>query len=233
MYLSKLLLNPRNERALTDLAVPYELHRTLGRAFPHARTNHYRSECGVLFRVETSPSLPILLVQSATEPNWDELPADYALRADGPKPIRLDLRQGQSLRFRLAANPTRRWKEGRGRPGARYPLVRDANPQGIGYLEWLLRQSQQHGFELPVSKTPDGNPLPQVQGIPFHVAPRRRNALSADRRDYDKRELPLFGVRFDGVLTVTDPVRLHEAVRYGIGPAKAFGFGLLSLAPGP
>jgi len=33
------------------------------------------------------------------------------------------------------------------------------------------------------------------------------------------------------MLDVTDPVRLVEAVRDGIGPAKAFGFGLLSLAP--
>jgi CRISPR system Cascade subunit CasE len=36
-------------------------------------------------------------------------------------------------------------------------------------------------------------------------------------------------VRFDGVLRVTDAARLVEAVRSGIGPAKAFGFGLLSL----
>ena len=46
-----------------------------------------------------------------------------------------------------------------------------------------------------------------------------------------KRDLTLFGVRFDGVLAVTDPDALTGAVRQGIGPAKGFGFGLLSLAP--
>jgi CRISPR system Cascade subunit CasE len=38
-------------------------------------------------------------------------------------------------------------------------------------------------------------------------------------------------VRFEGILSVDDPQRLLELVRHGIGPAKAFGCGLLSLAP--
>ncbi|MEM0963873.1 MAG: type I-E CRISPR-associated protein Cas6/Cse3/CasE, partial [Bacteroidota bacterium] len=42
--------------------------------------------------------------------------------------------------------------------------------------------------------------------------------------------LPHVGVRFDGELRVIDPDRLAVAVASGIGPAKAFGFGLLSLA---
>ena len=45
--------------------------------------------------------------------------------------------------------------------------------------------------------------------------------------------LTLLAVRFDGVLQVTDPDQLVEAVRHGIGSAKGFGFGLLSLAPAP
>jgi CRISPR system Cascade subunit CasE len=38
-------------------------------------------------------------------------------------------------------------------------------------------------------------------------------------------------VRFDGELGVTDAALLREAVANGIGTQKAFGFGLLSLAP--
>lgn len=37
-------------------------------------------------------------------------------------------------------------------------------------------------------------------------------------------------VRFDGHLVVTDPVAFAEAVTAGIGRAKAYGCGLLSLA---
>ncbi len=37
--------------------------------------------------------------------------------------------------------------------------------------------------------------------------------------------------RFDGVLRVTDPERLRQAIANGIGHGKAFGLGLLSVAP--
>jgi len=36
---------------------------------------------------------------------------------------------------------------------------------------------------------------------------------------------------FEGVLLCTDPDKLRQAIINGIGPAKAFGFGLLSIAP--
>ena len=46
----------------------------------------------------------------------------------------------------------------------------------------------------------------------------------------DKHKLSHLSVRFDGVLQVTAPDDLAGALESGIGPAKAFGFGLLSLA---
>jgi CRISPR-associated protein Cas6/Cse3/CasE subtype I-E len=39
------------------------------------------------------------------------------------------------------------------------------------------------------------------------------------------------GVRFDGLLTVVDPVRFVQTLETGVGSAKGFGFGLLSIAP--
>jgi len=33
------------------------------------------------------------------------------------------------------------------------------------------------------------------------------------------------------MLTVTDPAKFHETFTRGVGPAKAFGFGLLVIAP--
>ena len=38
---------------------------------------------------------------------------------------------------------------------------------------------------------------------------------------------------FEGVLIVTDPENLRSALTAGIGPAKAYGCGLLTLAPLP
>ena len=39
------------------------------------------------------------------------------------------------------------------------------------------------------------------------------------------------GVRFRGVLNVTDKERFADAFRHGIGSAKGFGFGMLILKP--
>jgi CRISPR system Cascade subunit CasE len=39
------------------------------------------------------------------------------------------------------------------------------------------------------------------------------------------------GVQFRGILEVTDQDHFTETYYYGIGSAKAFGFGLLLLAP--
>ena len=46
-----------------------------------------------------------------------------------------------------------------------------------------------------------------------------------------RSRLTFEGVTFEGVLEVTDPERFAATVRSGIGPAKAYGYGLLSLAP--
>ena len=40
-------------------------------------------------------------------------------------------------------------------------------------------------------------------------------------------------VELQGVLEVTDPAQFRDTFRRGLGPAKAFGFGLLVLAPLP
>ena len=218
MYLSKLLLNPRHSQAQLDLAAPYELHRTLGKSFPTAETNRYRSECGVLFRVEPLIRKEVVvLVQSLAEPDWSALPPGYALQADGPRDFNPALKEGQRLRFRLAANPVMKVREDGKKHSVRFPLIRDRYPEdeeGIGYIDWLDRQATDHGFSVEA-----------VADVPFRVARRRKRG-----QNLDKAEIPHFGVRFDGLLQVTDPEKLMQAVRNGIGPAKAFGFGLLSLA---
>ena len=210
MYLSRLVLNPENADARRDLASPYELHRTLMRAFEKApRSNR------LLFRVEPEQAGRgvAVLVQSHPEPPcWAflERMGDYVRHVKGPKEASLSLREQQHLRFRLVANPTKKVQN------KRVPLIHDgANPQDHPtYHDWLRRKAEQHGFEVL-----------RVEDAPF------RTALPDQRKKaYDKKELPLFGVRFDGALRVTDAGALLNAVRSGIGPAKAFGFGLLSLA---
>lgn len=231
IHLSRLTLNPGVPKVRRNLASPYELHRTLARAFPDPDSKEHRARHGVLFRIEEAGAHGVpVLVQSATEPDWSRLQPGYALRIDGPKPFAPVLAEGQRLRFRLVANPVRRTRILRdGKPDRvrRLPLVHSRPTDNVpdGYLDWLLRQAYDHGFALSTTETSTG-PEPLVEHVPFRTARRRLNG-----EPIPKSEVAHFGVRFDGMLTVTDAEALRRAVRDGIGAAKAFGFGLLSLAP--
>jgi len=210
MYLSRLILNPRNAGARRDAARPYELHRTLVRILNGALRDER-----LLFRIEPEAGMggPVVLVQTdTTPPDWEPLLKNgYLLRADGPKPFTPSLARGVRLRFRLVANPVKRIN------GKRIPLIfaMHADEQVKTYTDWLGRQAERWGFRVL-----------EVRDAPFRTA-SNRTKLPA----YEKHEIPHFGVRFDGLLEVVDPELLSSALRRGIGPAKAFGFGLLSLAP--
>jgi CRISPR system Cascade subunit CasE len=214
MYLSRLMLNPRDRTVQREIANVYELHRTLMTAYPADLPPHER----VLFRVETDPrtGVPAVLVQSHSSPDWTHLKARgaYLLPASqwpphifanpAGKTFTLDLAAGQPLAFRLRANVTVK------RDGSRHGLYDEEDQRA-----WLARKGERNGFQpLRVTVIQEDN---QISWKPH----------GNDKR----RKLTHFAVRFDGLLEVTAPDALWEAVQSGIGPAKSFGFGLLSLAP--
>jgi len=121
---------------------------------------------------------------------------------------------GQVLGFRLVANPTKKVTAPGQRQGKRVALLDIADGDGLTPAQqWLHRKAGLGGFDL------------------LHVLTEefRLGARSA-AEGAGKPQLPFYGVRFDGLLRVSDPARFAESVRQGIGPAKSFGFGLLSLA---
>ncbi len=209
MYLSRLILNPTNRRVQRELANPYELHRSLMRAFPDDLKEDQER---VLFRLDVVRTGDLmLLVQSWNPPDWDWL-ADpgargYLLYPPETKPFDLNLSAGQTLAFRLRANPTVKRKFENG-DHKRVGLYREEEQ-----LEWLRRKGEQGGFRVLSAR-----------------ASRETMVRGVIHRDRESHNLNLLAVQFDGLLQVTDPVRLRETVRQGIGSGKGLGFGLLSLA---
>ncbi len=219
MYLSKLLLNPRCRDARRDLSAPYELHRTLAHAFSTEPGQDYRVTHGVLFRIEPmayARSQPIVLVQSLTQPNWQELPETYLLNDADPtktKQLTTSFTAEQTLAFRLVANPTKKEKREGQKQGRRVALpdYTTADNEFTPARQWLARKGEQDGFKVLYATT-------------------EAFWLGLNRRGASKNGIPLYGVRYDGLLQVTNPDTLAEALTTGIGPAKAFGFGLLSVS---
>ena len=179
-------------------------------------------QSGFLFRIDLAGRVAIVVL-SARKPDWD-----YAfhnakhLLAEEPQcgqGVRLEFDSGTKLRFRLLANPVRkvspRSLDVQGKPfdhrwvGKHVPVP----PTDHDLRHWLDRRAEPSGFRV--------NDLTYL--TPGYVYfNKTRDA---------KRGQRLRSVRYDGVLEVLDAERFRETLIRGIGPAKAFGFGLLSVAP--
>lgn len=227
MFLSKLVLNFGNSKARRDVVRAYEMHRTLMNSYPHARAEN---RCDLLFRLEPARMRPpIVLVQTRNTPDWSGLPAGYLLDPAEYKCLDLAVSAGQRLRFRLRANPAKRVSAKNQRLGAvmagkRVGLVTEAQQ-----IRWLLRKGENGGFRIPGQwvdaddlETPGTDQLPNFS---VDVVPEGR-----DRNGKPGHGGEFLAVRFDGTLIVTEAQRFEVTVAEGIGPGKAFGFGLLSLA---
>ncbi len=201
MFLSQLILNPRSREVRRDLADPYQMHRTLLAAFP-PRENGGPGR--ILYRAEMSrvTGRMAVLLQSQQAPAWEQIRVaqDYFVEPPTSKAFDPVFRTGQRLQFRLRANPTVK------REGKRLGLLREAEQ-----LAWLQRKAENGGFRIE-----------SVEVIPEGMTIGHRKETASD--------LTHLAVRFDGVLHILDPDRFRITLEAGIGSAKGFGFGLLSLA---
>lgn len=240
MYLSRLILNPRSRAVRRDLADCHTLHRTVMSGFPNlVAGSDARSEFGVLHRVDTSPRTGAitLLVQSAIAPNWDRLPGDYLVDTAGAppnpdcKPVAAvfdALRAGMTLTFRLRANPTKRVSrhsttERSNMHGKRVDLRTEAEQ-----LAWLARKGEQCGFALVTVRASSGRDGERPAAIPDVRTLAGGKVLG---RQPAGKTMTFGSVLFEGRLRITDAAAFRRALETGIGPGKAYGFGLLSIAP--
>lgn len=187
---------------------PYEFHRQLWRLFPGVEKEVRRSgdepRQGFLFRVEESlPGRPArLLVQSRQAPAMASGVSVIGTREFNPQPV-----AGQRLAFLLTANPVktitdaeRVAKPGKKSDKCRVPLIQEAAQR-----EWLTRKL------AAAAQIEAADVLPHA---PLHFRKGNRGGK-------------LVTVSYEGTLRVSDPAALAGCLENGIGPAKAFGCGLL------
>jgi CRISPR system Cascade subunit CasE len=240
MYLSRLILNPRSRTVQRDLADCHELHRSVMSGFPDVlATGDARARLGVLYRadVDSRKGGISLLVQSEEMPDWSRLPGDYLLTGgryrENPacKPIDAAyerIERGNTFAFRLRANPTKRISTAataeQPRGGSKRVDLRSEHDQ----LAWLARKGEQGGFELlTVKANPHAPEVPNAR-----VLPVGRTTGYRERGTRERGQRMTFGsVLFEGLLRVTDVEQFRATLAGGIGSGKAYGFGLLTIAP--
>lgn len=203
MYLSRIDLRISSPAVRQTLHNCQDMHRTLMKAFDCGR-----EEAGMLYRVIRTDTAIYLYVQSLACPQWDRIEKNgyQCAKMRDISALPDQLRLNTVLRFSLLACPAKKVK-GDGK-NSRRVLLRGTDER----LDWLKREGEKHGFAL----------------LEAHEAAKEQklNGTKPSGAFY------LAGVPFEGVLQITDAEAFQNAFRQGIGPEKAYGFGMLMLSRG-
>lgn len=184
----------------------YDWHQRVWECFP--RRDGQRRD--FLTRLDQKGDGFQLLIVSPTQPTRSDWCPPSCWR--GPKRIPDTYFTRRRYRFQLCANPTKKIAvqasdDSFKKNGRREPLRSRED-----LVAWIKRKGEQGGFG--------------VEEDSLRTIPRGREYFQKN----SQRGLHS-AVEFQGVLTVTDPAKFLETFTHGIGSAKAFGFGLLVIAP--
>lgn len=218
MFLTRMPINTRRRGAQTLLASPQAMHAAVVSGY----TDPEPTDAGrILWRTDTfertrtvlfvaSPGKPDFthIVEQAGWPTteaWDTLPYDRVLD---------QLEPAQQWRFRLTANPVhaaRKQEWTQTKPLA-HVTVRQQE-------QWLLDRCERAGFRIPFAS---------------HGLDGERELVITDRavRRFSRggARVTIATATFEGLLEVTDAAALRHTLTFGLGRAKSYGCGLMTLA---
>lgn len=216
MYLTHMALNPERRSTREMVQSPQRIHAAVLSAFLPGVANTGR----ILWRLDHPERHRLdLLVVSPVAPSLEAMadqagwPSQPVWRTADYSPFLRGLASGQRWIFRLRANPIRNVRPSDGSRGDRVPLQRP--DELVGWITW---RSAGLGFTIVAGE----------HGPNVRVAERRTERFR--RGGPGGRQVTLGTAVFEGVLQVTDPDRLTGALTHGIGAAKGYGCGLMTLA---
>lgn len=215
MFLTRMYVNPHRRQMVRMARDPQVMHAAVQSAFPPDsdpgrtlwRLDEASTRTSLLILSPEIPSLEHLQEQIGweTQRTWDS--REYA-------PLLTRLKTGQQYAFRLTANPTH--------------IV--TGPDGIGrrrahvsvryQTEWLVKRSESIGVKF----------IERTGGVPESALPEVTNRQTLRFRR-GSNQVTLARATYQGVLEVCDAAALREAMVNGIGRGKAYGCGLMTLAP--
>lgn len=214
MYLSRVGLNVKRRETQQALVLLQLMHAAVEQSFTkHGRRN--------LWRVDWFENMCYLLVLSEHQPDFSHIVKQFGYGETGGEwetknySLLLDrLKEGQTWQFRLRANPTRssfREKSTRTGRGKVFAHVTQAQQK-----QWLIDTAAPLGFSVSEES--------------FDIVHTQWDKFSKTRGG--KREVTIRTATFEGALTVTDSELFRGTLLKGIGRAKAYGCGLLTVASG-
>jgi CRISPR system Cascade subunit CasE len=204
MYLSKVEVNKQRIETKRALMNPQIMHASVKACFPE-------SDERILWRMDALGYNLYILIASPRRPDFTAFIRQYGWPASGQTGQSADYAQlfdritsGSGWQFRLAANPVRTVE---GKISAHVTAAQQRS--------WLLARAERNGFVL--------------QDGAFDVVHRDTIRFSKGT-GRDRREITLARAAFEGALLVSDADLFKNALAGGIGRARAYGCGLLTVA---
>jgi CRISPR system Cascade subunit CasE len=197
-----------DKTAIKDLRItdPYSLHRTIYDLHPDIRTEEEKRDgvpSGILYADQggNADGRNILLLAN-------RLPANVVAGRSGmirSKEIPESFLEHECYRFKLVVNPTRRGNADR-------KLI--ALRERAEIMDWLMtRTERNHGFRI----SPEGSSIEKIETLRF--------------KDKRGEQITMTQAHAQGLLNVTERTAFRQSFRLGIGRGRAFGCGLLQIAP--
>ena len=218
MYLSRIALNTNRKDTMAALASPQKLHAAVESSFPPSYEKTNRN----LWRIDRLNNNIYLLVLSAKKPDFLHIidqfgwpGAEQKWEAKDYTTLLGQIKEGQTWQFRLRANPVhcviknddtqKQEEKQRGKIYAHVTVEQQS--------KWLLDRGERYGFKLNIDS--------------FRVVQR-------DIKRFKRNNvfITLSIVTYEGILEVTDAALLRSTLTNGVGRAKAYGCGLLTIGKG-
>ncbi|MBH5337622.1 type I-E CRISPR-associated protein Cas6/Cse3/CasE [Streptomyces pactum] len=251
MYLTRFRFNTARPEARRLLGSPHRLHGAVNMAFPEPPP---REGTGprVLWRLDSAPANRVdLFISSPSPPDLTHLVEQAGWPSLGEQGWStfaygefLDaLRQGDIWAFRLTANPVHHIRRDVDAPGT--PTRRTAHVTPRHQIGWLLKHQERAGFT--VLERPAGVES-ATAGTDYEVVVHDRTPVrfgkptdagtgasgtgqGRGRRAPDSPDVRFTRATFDGRLRITDLTVFRRTLTHGLGKAKAYGCGLMTLTP--
>ncbi|MFA5625484.1 MAG: type I-E CRISPR-associated protein Cas6/Cse3/CasE [Bradymonadales bacterium] len=208
MYLSRIPLNTRLRNTMAALASPNIIHGCVEDALD-------RQDSRTLWRIDKLQGNSYLLILSQEKPNLLHIAAQFGDKGEPGLCRPYDkfvssLEQGQRCLFRLTANPIYSQPSNtrdRGRVSACVTVARQR--------DWLLKRAEAAGFEL----------APEA----FEVVDRQWKRFYRSASKERGKQVTLSTASYEGELRITDVEAFRRVLCEGLGRARAYGCGLLTV----
>jgi len=207
MYLSRIELDYKRRTTMQALAQPSRLHGAIERCFEGERKRR-------LWRIDNLLSAVYLLLLSEDKPDFQNLWEQFGDKdkhgvweTKSYESFLEKIAAGQQRRFRLSANPVRSVKTIEEKRGKIYAHMTPKYQK-----EWLADRAGKHGF--------------MIEDDYFEVV--RSEWVNFVKINTTKK-VSILTVDFEGVLQITDADLFRKTLVDGVGRAKAYGCGLLTV----